>query len=191
MAGDGSLNLSFAFPSDISDALGNTLAGSAGNATITIDNTDPDATVITPVTASPSNATSIQFDVTFDEAVVNFDSFNDLVVGATSTATATGASFSGSGASYTVTLTGVSGDGDLTLAADTASDIEDTAGNALASSVTSAAITIDNTGPNATAITATGATTANTIDFDVTFDGPVVSGVSPRNETNKFKIPDK
>ncbi|MBI1317327.1 MAG: hypothetical protein GC168_00070 [Candidatus Hydrogenedens sp.] len=112
----------------------------------TIDTTPPNATSITPLTGSPTNATTVSLTVTFDEEVQNFDGAGDVVVGHTGTAH-TGVSISGGPSVYTVDVTGVSGDGSFTLAVNTGSDVEDLAGNALASSVTSAAVVIDNTVP--------------------------------------------
>lgn len=108
------------------------------------DLTPPNATAITPATTGPTNATSVDFTVTFDEDVQNFD--DDVVVTHSGTAH-TGVSIAGSGATYTVTIEGLSGDGTFTVAVDTGGDVQDLAGNALASSVTSAAVSIDSVDP--------------------------------------------
>ena len=55
---------------------------------------------------------------------------------------------------YTVELTGVTGDGTITLAASTTSDIQDLAGNPLDSSVSSVDVYVDQTPPAAGPITA-------------------------------------
>jgi hypothetical protein len=108
------------------------------------DLTPPNATVITPATTGPTNATSVDFTVTFDEDVQNFD--DDVVVTHTGTAH-TGLSITGSGNTYTVAIEGLSGSGSLTVAVNTGGDVQDLAGNGLASTVTSAAVHIDSVAP--------------------------------------------
>lgn len=111
------------------------------------DSTPPNCTTITPSTTGPSNANSISFDVHFDETVTGFTAESDLLI------SHSGTSHSGvtitlvSGAQYTVSVNNIAGDGAFTIAVQTGSNVQDTAGNNLASSVTSAAVTIDNTGP--------------------------------------------
>ena len=146
ISGNGTLTLAVNPASDVQDLAANALASSVTSAAVTIDNTAPNAVTISPVTASPTNATSVDFTVTFDEAVQNFNSASDLVVTAVG-ASNTGATISGGPTTYTVTLTGVTGDGTLAIAVNTGSDVQDLAGNALASSFTSGTITIDNTSP--------------------------------------------
>jgi len=112
----------------------------------------PSAMSITPATTGPTNINSIDFTVTFSESVVNFDSASDLLITHSGTAH-TGATISGGPVVYIVTVEGISGDGSLTVAVDTASDVVDLEGNPLVSSVTSAAVVIDNTPPTITALT--------------------------------------
>jgi hypothetical protein len=113
----------------------------------------PSVTAITPATTGPSNAAGIDFTVEFDEAVQNFNNATDLTLAHNGTAS-TGAVISGGPLVYTVSVTGVSGDGSFTLAVNPGSDVQDLASNALASSVTSAAVVIDNTAPAFNGITA-------------------------------------
>ncbi|MGJ8639704.1 MAG: beta strand repeat-containing protein [Opitutaceae bacterium] len=173
ISGDGSLALAVNTSSDVTDSAGNALASSPTSSAVTIDNTAPTVTSITPASTDSTNADSLAFAIVFDEPVSNFDAFADLVVsGAT---TATGATFSGSGDTYTVTLTGISGDGSIVLAVSTSSDVADSAGNALASSPTSTAVTIDNIAPTVTSITpaSTDSTNADSLAFAIVFDEPV------------------
>jgi hypothetical protein len=117
--------------------------------TSTADTVDPDAITITPATTGPTTATSIAFTVVFSETVSNFNNAADLVISHSGTAH-TGVSFGGSGDTYTVTVTGITGTGTFTLAVNTGSDVQDTAGNSMDTSVTSSAVTIDNTAPSIT-----------------------------------------
>jgi hypothetical protein len=110
------------------------------------DVTPPNATAIVPKTAGPTHAESLDFLITFDDDVRNFNDAADLVISHNGTAN-TGAMISGGPVEYTVTISGISGDGSFTLAVKTDSDVTDDCGNALASSVVSAPVTIDNTAP--------------------------------------------
>ncbi|MCP4594162.1 MAG: exo-alpha-sialidase, partial [bacterium] len=141
----------------------------------TIELIPPTADTITPSTTGPTNADSIDFTVEFSENVVFFDDAADVVVTHTGTAH-TGVSIAGGPSTYTVTVEGITGDGSFTLAVDTGSDVQNLAGDPLDSSVTSAAVAIDNTGPNAISITPfpTGPTNYYEVFFDVVFDEPVL-----------------
>ncbi len=136
-----------------------------------VDRIDPTADTITPSTSGPTNANDIDFTVVFNEDVSNFDAAADLVISHSGTSH-TSVSFSGSGDTYTVTVEGVSGNGSFTLAVNTGSDVEDAASNALASSVTSAAVSIDNAPPTV-AIGTPSATDTNSgpVSFVVTYTG--------------------
>ena len=117
------------------------------------DVTAPTVSSITPTTPNPTNNATVSFSVNFSEDVQHFASEADLTITETGTVAHTGASISGGPRNYTVDVTGVSGDGTLALAANTGSDIQDLATNALASSVTSSEVIIDTTGPTADSIT--------------------------------------
>lgn len=166
ISGSGTLALAVNTASDVQDLAANALASSVTSAAVTIDNTAPNAVTITPVTSSPTNATSVDFTVTFDEAVQNFNNAADITVVA-SGAASTGATITGGPTTYTVSLTGVSGDGTLALAVNTGSDVQDLAGNALASSVTSSTITIDNTKPTPALSSTAGDPVGGGITIDV------------------------
>ncbi|MDX1971769.1 MAG: family 10 glycosylhydrolase [Candidatus Sumerlaeia bacterium] len=117
---------------------------------------NPSCTTITPVTSTPTNADSLVFTFVFDEAVTNFNNAADVVVNTTGTAANTGVSIvQNTTSNYTVTVTGVSGDGTITVAASTTSDIRDVDTNSLIASVTSSAIEVDNTAPALTAVSPT------------------------------------
>jgi M6 family metalloprotease-like protein len=171
VTGDGTMQLAVSTGSDVRDLVSNALASSVTSAAVTIDHTAPTAATITPTTASPTNGTTVSFSVHFSEGVQNFNTAADLVITETGTAAHTGATFAGGPQDYTVTVTGVTGDGTVRLAVSTGSDVRDLASNALASSVTSSAVTIDHTAPTAATITPTTASPTNgtTVSFSVHF----------------------
>jgi len=106
----------------------------------------PSAITIVPATTGPTAAQTVAFTVEFDTDVVNFADQSDVVIVHAGTAS-TGVTISGGPSLYTVQVEGISGDGSFTLAVNVGSNVEDLFGSGLASSVTSAAVTIDNTGP--------------------------------------------
>lgn len=114
--------------------------------TFVLDVVPPTVDTVTPSSTGPTNASSIDFAVEFSENVVNFNDASDVVADHAGTAS-TGVTISGGPTTYTVSVEGISGDGSFTLAVATDSDVADYAQIALASSVTSAAVTIDNTAP--------------------------------------------
>lgn len=119
-----------------------------GLSSVLVDGVAPVVSSITRIGASgPTNATSLQYAVTFDESVTGVD-LNDFVL--TTSDDATGdIAVSGSGASYTVTVSNVTGDGSLRLdLKGTGTGIKDAHGNDIATGFTSGQVyTIDNTPP--------------------------------------------
>lgn len=132
----------------------------------------PAATTITPETPGPTNADNIDFEVTFDKDVVNFDNADDVVIDHTGTAH-TGVTITATNAaSYTATVTGISGDGSFTLAVDTTSGVQDTVGTPLESSVTSSSVEIDNTPPDiAIGPPSEDPTAGGPVDYTVSYTG--------------------
>ena len=114
--------------------------------------------------------------------MTGFDNVDDLVVNNAAGVTFSGASFSGGPSQYTVNILNVAGDGEISLAVDTSSSVTDLAGNPLGSSVTSAAVAIDNT---AAAPTITGISTDTGASGDgVTFDNTLeLSGTAEAGST--------
>jgi len=112
--------------SNVQDSVGNTI-GSPNSGTHSGGGigTAPNATAVTPTTPSPTSGSTVSFSVAFDEAVQNFDAATDVTVNTTGTVAYVGTSISGVGQNYTVDLTGISGDGTLTLAVNTSSDVAD------------------------------------------------------------------
>ena len=178
---NGTVGLDLAGGQNIADLAGNALpAGEpATDETYTLDNTAPTLTAFarnTPTT-SPTNADSLVFDITFDEAVSNVTADDFAITGTTATGV-----LAGSGTSYTLTVSG----GDLAalngvVGIDLASgqDITDLAGNALPAvePATDETYTLDNTAPTPTfnpADDSTGVAVAT--DLVMTFDENIAIG---------------
>ncbi|MEQ8819768.1 MAG: family 10 glycosylhydrolase [Sumerlaeia bacterium] len=138
------------------------------------DVTAPNATGIMLSGSSPTNASTVQFAVTFDEDVQNFNNASDVVITTGGTATASFVSISQTTPSqYTVTLNGLGGTGTVQLAVSTSSDVQDLAGNALASSADDSVL-VDFDAP--IAVAAVAATYKVTGDVAVTATGLSDSG---------------
>ncbi len=160
--------------------MGNAISGGfTGGDTYTIDNTPPVVSSITATGASPTNATSVGYTVTFSEGVTGVDNtdFTATVSGVTTTGiTVTPVSSS----VYTVTVNGISGNGTLRLDLNSSgTGIADLVGNAISGGFTGGDIyTIDNTPPVVSSITATGTspTNATSVAYTVTFS-EAVTGV--------------
>ncbi len=153
---------------NVQDTVGNAIAApNSGNGTGF--GTPPNATVITPITTSPTNADNIVFEVVFDEPVQGFNDAADLIVGLTG-AVSMGAIVTGGPAAYSVDVTGIIGDGSITLAVSTSSNVTDLVGNPLATSATSAAVVIDNTLPTVSISTpSTSLTMTGPVTYTVTY----------------------
>jgi hypothetical protein len=146
ITGNGTLGISIA-SGTATDNAGNTAPAAGPSATFTVDNTGPSATVITSLTASPTAGSVVDFAVHFSEEVQEFNDIADLVITVTGTVAYGGVTISGGPQDYTVSITGVTGDGTLSLAVSTASDVEDLTQNPFEFSVTSALVTIEHTAP--------------------------------------------
>ena len=143
--GDGTIRLDVVDDDTIQDAsfvpLGDAGAGNGDFATgesYEVDRTAPHAVAITGALLG----STVAFSVTFDEEVAGFDASSDLVITPSGSVTWSTASISGGPIVYDVNVSDVAGTGTMTLAASTASDVMDLADNPLASSVTSAPVTI-------------------------------------------------
>ena len=111
------------------DAAGN--GNTAASFSRTYDTTAPGVASITRADPNPTNAASVNFIVTFTEAVtgVGVADFALTLTGGISGASVTGVS--GSGAVYTVTVSTGTGNGTLRLDIPNTATITDLAGNAL------------------------------------------------------------
>jgi trimeric autotransporter adhesin len=155
----------------------------AGPVSVTLDSTPPTVQSITRHDASPTNATSVHFDVTFSESVTGVDT-SDFAVAATGVSGASVSSVTGSGASYSVTVNTGSGSGSLGLNLVDDDTIKDTAGNPLGGAGTTGAgngsftgqvYTIDKSAPSVSSIGVADAspTNASTLHFTVVFSEAV------------------
>lgn len=146
------------------------------------DATAPEATAIVPDVTSPTNADTIVYTITFSEDVLKFNDAADLVITHTGTAD-TGVAIAGGPAIYTATLSGVSGDGTIEVSVNTASDIEDFTANPLGASVSSN-VTIDNTAPSFSAITAIPSTAVLDDTVTITFAATESTASDPEVTVN-------
>jgi hypothetical protein len=154
---------------------------------VLVDAVAPSVVSITRVDAATSNASSVQYTVTFSENVTGVD-VADFALSASGTAAGTIASISGDGATYTVTVNGISGDGTLRLDLNgRGTGIVDLPGTALESGFSTGELyTFDHTAPSVSSVgvPASGTYAAGeTLDFVVNFDESVVidtTGGTPR-----------
>ncbi len=151
----------------VTDTAGNTgPAAIVTAATVTIERTAPTATLTAP--ASPTNAATLSYTLTFSEPITGLAA-SDFTRTGTATGCVVGAP-TGSGP-YTVALTGCS-DGTVILAL-AANSVTDIAGNAgPAAVVTAATVTIDRV-PTATLTAPASPTNAATLSYTVTFSESV------------------
>ena len=115
------------------DAAGNW--GSTSSTILVIDRVPPAIQSITRVDPNPTSAASVQFLVTFSEAVKGITAANLAIVSGAGSVGAAITAVTGSGATRTVTVTtGPGGGGTFGLNLASATDITDLAGNALPTS---------------------------------------------------------
>jgi hypothetical protein len=176
--GDGTLRLDIPNTATITDLAGNALSGLpfTGGQVYTVYKTAPGVTAITRADPNPTNAASVNFIVTFTEAVtgVGVADFALTLTGGISGASVTGVS--GSGAVYTVTVSTGTGDGTLRLDIPNTATITDLAGNALSGlPFTGGQVyTVDKTAPGVTMTSsAPNPTNSAPIPVTVTFSEPV------------------
>jgi beta-lactamase superfamily II metal-dependent hydrolase len=149
----------------------------------------PTVSSIVRVNGSPTNAASVDYTVTFSQAVTGVDA-TDFTFNLSGVSGASVTGVSGSGSTYTVTVNTGSGSGTLRLdVTDNDSIVTGTtplggpgAGNG--NFTTGEVYTIDKTAPSATSINraSTNPTNAASVNFTVTFSEPV-SGVAAGNFT--------
>ncbi|MCR9206818.1 MAG: Ig-like domain-containing protein [bacterium] len=151
----------------------------------------PEVLSIVRADANPTNANSVAFTVTFDEAVTGVDA-TDFIVDANGPTFASVEPVSGSGAVYTVNVATGSGDGSLSLDLIDDDSIVRVSGNGKSlkgnqdgSFTTGEIYTIDKSAPVANSITLIGTPTASaaTIEYNVTFSESV-NGV----DQNDFSV---
>lgn len=146
--GEGTVALGIKSPAKITDAEGNALTLSIPSGSVTIFQ-QPEVSGIVHLGDIPSRDDTLLFTVTFSEPVENFDEFSDLKItttGQTSVARGTVVD-SGDQTEYKVELQGVSGDGSVSLSINPGSGVTDTSGHALAGSLESDIVMVDQTAP--------------------------------------------
>jgi microcystin-dependent protein len=180
ITGDGTLRLDLkSGSSNITDAAGNSAsAGYTTGSVYTIDHTAPSVASISATGATPNNAGSEQFIVTFSEDVTGVDA-SDFTATRTGNVADSGIVVTPiSGSVYTVTVNGVTGDGTLRLDLNAAgTGIADTAGNAVSGGFTGGGVyTVQHTAPTVTSVNVPANATylaGQNLDFTVNFSGAV------------------
>jgi hypothetical protein len=185
VAGDGTMGLNLkGSGTGITDLAGNAITGGAFTGQVyTLDHTPPTVTAITALGASPNNANSDQFSVTFSEAVTGVN-VADFALTTNGTPLTTGGITSittSDNIHYTVTVGSVAGDGTLRLDLKTNdSSITDASGNSAVTGFTSGdTYTIEHTPPAIASSVASGTPNPNNASsdqFTVTFT-EAVTGV--------------
>ncbi|MDW8278734.1 MAG: DUF4082 domain-containing protein [Anaerolineales bacterium] len=178
ISGNGTLGISIAAGIAL-DAAGNSSAAAGPSSTFVVDNTAPTVVSITRADPSPTNAASVNFNVTFSEpvgglAAANFSLPALGVTGASITA------ISGGGANYTVTVNTGAGDGVLGLNLVNSTGLADPAGNAVSGLPFAGEMyVIEKLNPQVVSITRVdpNPTTATSVRFAITFS-KAVTGVS-------------
>jgi hypothetical protein len=172
--GDGTVRLDLNDNGTIEDSVGNPLAGGFTSGDVyAIDKTAPNVSSINRVGSSPTNASSVQFTVTFDESVIGVDE-DDFAPSTTGGITGAGVtSVTGTGATRTVTVSTGSGSGTIGLDLDNDGSITDIATNPLAGGdfTTGQTYTIDRAAPTVVSIDRQdpSPTKAGSVDWTVTF----------------------
>src|SRR5205823_11927953 len=153
------------------DAAGNTSPASSALA-LTVDTIAPAVSSINRAGVSPIDAASVDFTVTFSEAVLNVDAA-DFALTTTGLTGASITSVTGSGATRTVTVNTGTGDGSIRLDLIASSTINDAAANSIGAAAYTAgqSYLIDKVPPvivsvnRASADPATGSSVSWTITF--------------------------
>jgi len=132
----------------------------------------PQITSISTGISGTTNAESIVFNLIFSEDVDNVDAsdFSISYNGVSATPV-----FDGSGSSYTLTFGSITGDGSLSVALKSGTDIVDQVANPITSAVTSGSVDIDRVAPGVTLTVDTEQPyNSGTIEFSVDFSEPVL-----------------
>jgi hypothetical protein len=160
-SGSGNLGLNLVDDDSIQDTATNPLGGTgAGSGNFSgqvyaIDKTAPTTSSINRTGSSPTNASSVQWTVTFSESVTGVAAANFSLVNGGLGGTPAITGVSGSGTTWTVTASTGSGDGTLGVNLTSAGSIQDGVGNGLGGTIpfTGQVYTVDRTGPTVTTVT--------------------------------------
>jgi CSLREA domain-containing protein len=188
-------NGTYSITATATDLAGNTSSASDAQS-VYIDATPPVVSSITRANASPTNATSVDFTVTFSEPVIGVDS-GDFTLTTTGVSSPMITNVTGSGATRTVTVGTGTGDGTIRLDVvdnDTIMDSDgvNTIGNPLGGSgagngnfTAGETYTIAKSNPVVQSITRVSATPSNaaTVQFTVTFSKSVTGvNIAPNSD---------
>ena len=164
-SGEGAIRLDLGNTAGVTDLGGNTLLSAfTTGGVLSVDRLAPTVSSITPVTASPTNASSATFDVTFSESVtgVTASNFGLATTGLISGASVT--SVTGTGSTRTVTVDTGSFDGTIRLDLTSAAGIADSIGNAMSATYSSGGVlTVDKTPPTAVVVSGSNVTTSSVL----------------------------
>jgi len=184
--GYGTLRLDVTANGHIVDIDSNPLAGSFDHGqAYTIDRIAPTVSSITRASVNPTNSVSVDYIVTFSEAVTGVGS-NDFSLTTSGLSGASITGVSGSGVTYTVTVSTGSGSGTLQLNIPTGATIADPAGNTPSNLPFAGEVyTIDKTAPTVVSINRASINPTNSasVDYTVTFS-EAVTGVG----SNDFSL---
>lgn len=197
--GSGTIRLNFADNDSVIDAVGNPAGGAgAGNANFntgqvyTIDRTGPTVSSINRLDANPTNAATVDFQVTFSENVTGVDAADFAITTTGSVSgTAVGTISPLSGTTYIVAVSTGAGAGTIRLDFTDNDSVVDSVGNPAggagagnANFTTGQVYTIDRTGPTVVSIVRASGnpTNASSVNFTVTFDENV-TGVNTADFT--------
>ena len=196
-SGDGTLGLNLVDDDSIADVATNVLGGAGtgnGNFTgqlYTLDRTAPTVSSIDRADASPTNASSVSWTVTFSESVSGVGTADFALANSGLGGSPAITGVTGSGATRTVTASTGSGDGTLGLNLVDDDSIRDVATNVLGGAgsgngnFTGQLYTLDRTAPTVSVEQAAGQddpTNDQPIQFTADFSGPV-SGFTPADVT--------
>ncbi|WP_438811106.1 Ig-like domain-containing protein [Rhodopirellula halodulae] len=172
--GDGTLSIDVTPRTSATDYAGNQLATPANNFdAYVVDTLAPEVDSITLVGPSTTSASSIDFDVVFNEPVGNVTASDFGMVG-TGISGASIANIVGSGAEYTVTVSGGTFDGTIGLNAVSGGTAIDDLSNPMGSGFTGPVATIDRAAPSVLSVSApVSNTNSSTIDYTVQFSETV------------------
>ncbi|MCQ3937138.1 MAG: hypothetical protein DPW18_08840 [Chloroflexi bacterium] len=179
-SGDGTLRLDVQDDDSITNAAGSSLGGAGignGNftrgAAVVVDRSAPTVTSIIPAGANPSNASIVDFTVSFSEPVTGVD-LTDFSLSTSAGAQLT--AVNGAGSAYTVSI--VTGAGNDLLRLDFAvnGSVTDLAGNSISRGFTGETHVIDHTAPIAASISRMGEPSASGVEYAVSFS-EAVTGV--------------
>lgn len=193
---EGSLGLDVADADhSILDVAANDLSGGGSSGLVhNADTVAPRVVSIAPVNpgdwsspSGPTNHTTIDFTIVFNEAIGQFPDGAITLAGGGPAAFSFSPMDSGDHKTWTATVIQLTGDGDLTLAVNSGSGVTDLAGNALAEGMTSSpAVRMDNTRPTPVisgATTLTNAVRTITIDFGEAMSGFSADALAVNNGT--------